>query len=150
MFCGICICKWKIRNWGAVEFFKAKKFRCMWRSPFAPLLNFLNHEMAYKRFYLERETEPASLATKYPPKWTLTTMAWLGMTSKKPNQPRVEPLHGHKVWRQHFQPDTSQTHCRSSAPLARVAFDCLACAALLPLGKGSILYIAKKPSPPIS
>ena len=44
---------------------KAKKFRCMWRSPFAPLLI----------FYLEREMEPASLVTKYPPKWSKMNIA---------------------------------------------------------------------------
>ena len=35
----------KLRDPGIL---KAKKFRCMWRSPFAPLLNFLNHERVYK------------------------------------------------------------------------------------------------------
>jgi len=50
---------------------------------------------------------------------------------------------------------TPATHCGSSVPLARVAFaylalPCLACAAVLPPGKGSIPYITKKSSPSIS
>ena len=96
--------------------------------PCSLFLTMKYHEIAYKRFYSEREMEPASLATKYNTRQNelCTAMAWLGMTRKKPDQPKVEPLHSHEACNQQLQPDTSQTHPRSSVPLARVAFDCLA------------------------
>ena len=39
--------------------FRAKKNRCMWRSPFAPLLNSLNHELAVE------ETSQGKDSTQY-------------------------------------------------------------------------------------
>ena len=61
------------------------------------------------------------------------------------DHPRVEALLAHQICWQQLQPDTCQTHCRSSVPLARVALaclalPCLACAALLPPGP----YMVKK------
>jgi len=111
----IYICKWKIRNWGTLEFLRLNKLDVCEGAPLRPCSIFLTMKWFIKtRFYSEREMEPASLATKYPPKWTLH------------NHPRVEPLHGDQVRWQQLRPDTSQTHCRSSVPLARVAFAYLA------------------------
>ena len=79
--------------------FKAKQIRCMWRSPFAPLLNFLNHEMVYKDSIRSGKWSQPPLEPNTRQNELCTTTAWLGMTSKKPDQPRVEPLDGHEVWR---------------------------------------------------
>ena len=110
------ICKWKLRNWEALEFLKAKKFRCMWRSPFAPLPNFLNHEMVYKDSIWRRKWSQPPLQPSTRQNELCTTMAWLGMTSKEAGPTQGRP----------FQSNTCQTHCGSSALLARVAFACLA------------------------
>ena len=79
--------------------FTAKQIRCMWRSPFAPLLNFLNHEMVYKDSIRSGKWSQPPLEPNTRQNELCTTTAWLGMTSKKPDQPRVEPLDGHEVWR---------------------------------------------------
>ena len=115
-----------------------------------PLLNFLNHEVAYKDSIRSGKWSQPPLQPNTRQNELCTAMAWLGMTRKKPDQPKVEPLHSHEACNQQLQPDTSQTHCTSSVPLARVALPCLASAALLPLGKGSIQYITEKSSPSIS
>ena len=133
----------------------------MRRSPFAPLLNFLHHDMADKDSIWSGKWGQPLLQPNTRQDELCTTMAWLGMARKKPIQPRFGPLHGHEACRQQLQPDTSQTHCRSSVPLARVAFDCLAlpCLALPCLAFAALLRwvrvqvnicIAKKSSPSIS
>ena len=127
----------------------------MRRSPFAPLLNFLSHEMTDTDSIRSGKWSQPPLQPNTRQNELCTTMAWLGMTSKKPIQPRFERLHGHEACRQQLQPDTSQTHCRSSVPLARVAFyclalPCLACAALLHWVRVQFnICITKKSSPSI-
>ena len=97
---------------------KAKKFRCMWGSPFAPLPNFLNHEMVYKDSIWHRKWSQPPLQPNTRQNELCTTVAWLGMTSKEAGPTQGRP----------FQPDTCQTHCRSSVPLALpcLALPCLA------------------------
>ena len=46
----------KLRGPGVL---KAKKFRRVWRSPFAPLFNFPNHEMAYKDSIWSGKSSPS-------------------------------------------------------------------------------------------
>ena len=90
----------------------------MRRSPFAPLLNFLNHEMADTDSIRSGKWSQPPLQPNTRQNELCTTMAWLGMTSKGQDQSRVEPLHGHQVCWQQLQKNTSQTHYRPSVPFA--------------------------------
>ena len=118
--------KWKLRNWGTWGFLKAKKFICMWRSPLRPCSIFL----AMKGFIkvLFGTGNGASLPCNQIPAKMNLAQPWHGWEwqARGQDRPRVEALHCYQACSQQLQPDTSQTHCRSSAPLARVALGCLA------------------------
>ena len=81
------MCKWKLRNWGTLEFLKAKKFRCMWRSPFEPLFNFLNRERVYKDSIWSRCNQiPAKMNFAQP------RHGW-EWQARVQDRPRIKPLH---------------------------------------------------------
>ena len=88
----IYICKWKIRNWGTLEFLRLNKLDVCEGAPLRPCSIFLTMKWFIKtRFYSEREMEPASLGTKHPPKWTLHNHGMVGNDKQKagPTQGRA-------------------------------------------------------------
>ena len=139
MFCGRYM-QIEVRKFRDPGVLKAKKLRCMWRSPSVPPLNFLNHERVYKDSILSGKWSQPPLQPNTRWNEFCTTIAWLGMTSKGRGLPQSRA----STWSPsvlatasaRHQPDSLQVICALGSCCLGLPcpLPCLACAALLPPG----------------
>jgi hypothetical protein len=109
----------------------------MYRSP--GTLNFLSREMAYKASIRSGKCSQPLLRPNSRQNEPCTTMAWLGITSKKPDQGRAttRPRSLKAIASARHQPDSLQIICSLGSCCLRLP--CLCC--LVAAGKGSIQCI---------
>ena len=108
------------------------------------LINFLTYEIAYTNCIRSGKWSQPPLRPNSRQNEPCTTMAWLGITSKKPDQGRATTRSRSlkAIASARHQPDSLQIICSLGSFCLRLP--CLCC--LVAAGKGSIQCITKKSS----